>query len=340
MHLLLLVSHLLQASLTIESRGHDAAEDLLIELRRLGIEGPFVEAAARIPEAIRIARTSDPIDAAELWSRVGFIHHSLWLLDTAVAEYRFGLRQLVGQPSSVVEVLLLSNLATLYLEVGGHPHEAELLCRRGLIVAVKIESLGSSGRLRLLLGLAGVRREMGDPEGARKLCGEVLDSAGTSPIHRMHRGAAPSILGRIALEHRDPSGALNYFDGSISEIGLAYGHDHPDLIPAQLGLATAYNQLRQWDRSDAAARQALELAERFGSTNALLGRILEALALTKRHTGMGREAKDLEARARSLAASEGSVAKRLQVHVSDLRPLEIGTLPLDSIVSCLALAQR
>ena len=162
MHLLLLFSHLLQASMTIESRGHDAAEALLAELRRLGIEGRFVEAAGRIPEAIRIARSSDldPMDAAQLLSQVGFIHHSLGLLDTAVAEYRCG--------------------------------------------------------------------------------------------------------------------ALNYFDGSISEIGLAYGHDHPDLIPVHLGLAIAYNQLRQWDRSSAAASRALELAERFGATNVLLGRILEA----------------------------------------------------------------
>ena len=223
MHLLVLLAcHLLQTPMPPASQRHDAAEALLAELSRLTSEGQFAVAAGRIPEAILMARASDlnPIDSAQLWSQVGFIHHSLGLLDTAVAEYRLGLRQLAGQPASAGEILLLSNLATLYLEVGGSAHEAELLCRRGLIVAGEIESLGSSGKHAFLLVLAGVRREMRDPEGARKLCREVLDSSGTSAIDRIRRGSALSMLGQIALDHRDSSGALNYYTHMPRPAGL------------------------------------------------------------------------------------------------------------------------
>lgn len=282
----------------------------------------FRQAAARVPEAIRLAKMPElsRTASAHLWSQVGLIHHYQGMVDLAFSEYRIGLERLVGQPPSEAEGDLLANLVALYLEAGGHAHEAALLCQRGLLLCQELPYPGSSRKLTFQVELAGAKRETGDANAARKLCLEVLNSTGTSPVEGTQRAVARSILGTLALDKHSYEQAIASFAGAISEFDAAYGYRHPDTVPVYLGLATAYGHLHRWEQAHDASRQALDLAAQIGSNSTVAQLALKSLAGAKRHMGMEREAKDMEARARSLEApGAGSAALRLQVHVSDLK---------------------
>ena len=301
---------------------HEAMESLLIELRRLMNEGQVTEAAKSIPEALRLAKGPkvDAIDAALLWNQAGLIHDSLGMFNLAEGEYRTGLRLLAGRTASAAEALLLSNLAAVYLSVGGRPREAEMLSIRGLQVIEKLGGDRSPDRLIFLVALANVKIELGDRLAARKLFFEVLESRDQSVNARLQRAAALSGLGAIAeSEHKFPD-AIRFVLESITVFDEVYGTRHPDTIPLYLNLAFAYGKEHQWDRAEEVAGRGLEIAEsRLSANGPLLAKALRASAEAKRRLGKRAEGKDLEVRARSLAGNSNGAAIRARVHVADLR---------------------
>ena len=321
--LILLTILTAQLPVCAQAASHEAVESLLTELRSLVIEGKFTRAALQIPESIRLAKLPgiDARDAAQLWNQAGLIHVSLGMSDLAEGEFRTGLQVLAGRSASVVEALLLYNLAELYLEVGGRPREAEMLSMRGLEVAEKLDGVQSPSRLAFLVALAGVKMQLGDQVAARKLFSEVLEwGGGQSPVARLHRAVALSGLGTIAQEEHNFPQAIRLFLDSIAVFEGVYGIRHPDTIPLYLNLASAYGRLHQWNRAEEVASLALEIAKfHLGSNGPLLARVLRAAAAAKRHTGKRAEAKKLEARARSLTGNSDSAAIRARVHVADLR---------------------
>lgn len=318
--LILVLSVLLTPALAADPAAWQAWTD---EVARLTAQENFASAlpvAVRALEQARQFGAGDPRLVYSLNSMGALSHHvgksrdaeRAFLEGTAIVQ-----RQ-PGQESALSQ--LLDNLATVYYEYPGREGEAESLRRRALDLA--IQTLGPEHstvgifRSHLALSLL-ARREYGE---ARTMLMQAMGQVNERdyPVY-----AADICLALGSVEHaqRNYAEAIRLF---VKASGLfeKYGGDAgPRMILPLQALAEVYLKLDRPIEADAMLQRALRIADSaFGADHPRTAEILSVRVRALRKAGKRKEAKEVERRARAIAALPVDEWKfeNNRVHVSDL----------------------
>lgn len=212
------------------------------------------------------------------------------------------------------------NLATLYLETGRRPAQAELLCRNALRQAIEVHGPGSPALTNFLYTLAVARQQQGDRKDARRFFHQALDLAGDGGDGELRRGLVLGNLAFLSALDRQWIQAKGLLLQSIALMEPSLGPLHADLVRTHLNLARVYERLKQWAPASASVARAREIMEtRLNPDHPLMAEILRTSASILGKTGQGREARNLIRRAKAIAkAHPQDPGSQASVHIADL----------------------
>lgn len=200
-----------------------------------------------------------------------------------------------------------AHVGSLFLE-WKRPADAEAECRKGLAVlrgTPRKEMAAVEAHLRQVCGLA--RYRLRDDAGAAREIEFALE------VLRPYRKEIPKILAQALAS----AAAMRFFLGRPDEASALYNEvielhtragdgDVPTLAFAYEGRATLLAARGEHAAAREYFEKALDIMTRiFGSQHARLGPAMAAYAATLRALKRKKEAKELEARARSIAEREG-----------------------------------
>ena len=300
----------------------DRLADLIGQMRQLLLAGDQAAVGHLVPDLLEELAKPNP-RAAIAWSQVGTYFQNQGDYGQAEQAYQRGIRLAEKEGNSAGDLeILLFNLASLYQATGQRPAHTELLCRRALKNAIALYGPRSPELTDFLSALGAARLQLGDRKDARRLYQQALDLAGDSSEGRVRLGFVYGNLGVLSALDRQWIDAKESFLQSIALVEALLGPSHPDLVRTHLNLAVVYAQLKQWTLASASVARAREITEaRLGDSHPLMADILTTSASIMRKTGHGREARDLDRRAKAITdAQPKNPASSAWIHAADLVP--------------------
>ena len=290
----------------LQSARSDRLTELVEKMRLLTLRGDHQALGGSLIPVVLEELVKPHPNASSAWNQVGLYFQTQGDYAAAERAYQRGMRLVqkegkAGEP----DLLLLLNLATLYLETRQHPVQADTLGRRALKQAIGFYGPASPELAKFLYILGSVRQRQSDRKGARRYFQEALDLAGDRPDGKLLQGYVRASLGILSASGGQWIDARESLIQSIAPIETYFGTSHPVAISAHLNLARVYAHLKQWPLANASLARAREITEaRLGPDHRLMAEILATSASVLQKTGLRREARDLERRAKSIAAAQ------------------------------------
>lgn len=299
----------------------DRLTELTEELRQFTIRGDHQAAGRLIPSLMHEIAKGQPEAAALAWNQAGVYFAAQGDYAEAERAYLKALRIAERQKdNSHGQLLVMANLATLYLETG-RPVLAEHFSRRSLVRAQEGDSpsLPESSSSYYLLGAA--RLQQGDTREGRKYLVQALELADRSGDPERLRGEVLMNLAALERTERNWDRARDLFLQALAITESSMGSSHPYVIRIHLNLGRIYEQLKQWEKASASLARAREITElRLGPGHLLMAEILKSTASVLRKTGHGREGRQLRRQADAIAKAQPKDSGTVSVHVSELEP--------------------
>lgn len=310
----------LSLPLVLAAAPPDRLADLVERMQQFTLAGDHAAVGRLTPEVMEELTKPHP-RAALAWNQVGIYFQVQGDFAEAERAYQRGvsLAEKDGNSAGDLAIVLL-NLTTLYLATGQGPAHAEVLSRRALKYAIALHGPAAPELANFIYILGVARAEQGDRQGGRRFFEQALELAGDSSEGKLHQGFVRANLASLSALDKQWMPAKENFLQSIALIETALGSSHPDLIRTHLNLAVVYVQLKQWTLAAASVAKAREITEaRLGGSHPLMAGILITSASILRKTGHGREARDLDRRAKAITAAQPkNPAASAWIHAADL----------------------
>ena len=306
--------------LLLASAEPDRLTELVEEMRQLTHAGDHRAVGRLAPLLLQELAKPHP-KAALAWNQAGVFFVTQGDYGEAERAYLRGIRLLEKEGTSTGGLELLNlNLASLYLETGQRPGHAEVLCRRALQQAIELYGPASPQLANFIYILGASRQQQGDLKDARRYFQQALGLAGNSRDGKLRQSIVLGNLGVLLAQDKEWLQAKDALLQSIALMEPLFGPSHPDLARTHLNLARVYEHLKQWTSAYASLARVREITEsRLSPEHPLMAEILSSSASILRKTGHRREARNLDRRAKAIAAAQpkNSVSQS-GVHIADL----------------------
>jgi tetratricopeptide (TPR) repeat protein len=308
--------------LLLRSAETDRLPTLVEEMRQRTETGDYSAAGRLLPALLEELAKPQP-RAGSGWNQVGLYFHTQRQHAEAENAYLSGIRLIEKEDSATGDhALLLLNLATLYLEMGGRPAHAEILCRRAITLARQLYGFQSPALANFVYVLAIARLQQKDFKEARNYLDQALAHLDDSRYSTLSRGLILSNLAVVCAVEKQWIEARDLLSQSIQLMESVVGPLHPDLVRNYLNLTYVYEHFGQWPQAYSTVSKARQITEtHFGPEHSLMIDSLEMSAVILRKTGRSSEARELRRRAKAIAQTlPDDPAARSWIHIADLAP--------------------
>jgi tetratricopeptide (TPR) repeat protein len=304
----------------LRSAQADPLATLIEEMRQCTETGDYSAAGRLLPALLDELAKPQP-RAGSGWNQVGVYYHTQHNHAAAENAYLRGIRLIQKEDPAVADhPLLLLNLATVYLQMGGRPAQAEILARRALTLAESLYGSTSPALANFLYTIGAARLQQNDYKEARHYFQRALASVDDTRYSTIRRGAILSTLAVLCAIEKQWIEARDLLLQSIQLMESVLGSQHPDLVRSYLNLTYVYRHFEQWPQAYSSVTRARQITEaHFGSGHPLMIDNLEMAAFILRKSGRTREARDLRRRAKAIAQTlPNDPGARSSIHIADL----------------------
>lgn len=304
---------------------------LLAESTRNYNAGQHQRALELAQQAVRCAEPYAHADArfARSLSQLGLVHAALGQYPDAETAYRRAIREFEGRQAKLQATLeeqllfaqTLEGFAIVLLQNGRRYAQADRQLTRALSEAVAATSGNHALFSGILANAASVKMMMGKQKEADDLFRRALAAQELQPSQsRAERAGVLSNLGYLAYQRGDPAAAHSYMIRGLDLYEEELGTSHPELIKPLLNLAFVRLDLKLTREAEESARRATALIDRFfGMDSPASYEALAAYAHILRRTGRKSEAREWEAKAKSILEAHPFLEETSQtVSFSDL----------------------
>lgn len=299
-------------------------EDALRRVTVLRQAGNLDRAEELLAGLDRVARGFEPADprTAKVLDHWGSVRQDQGRFTEAESFYRqaLGRWESASRADTPDHARTMSNLASLYLDTG-QTRRAERLAERAL--EIRLACLGDSHRetIESRNQLALIAHRQGRRSQAVSLYTGVLETLRQSGQHESPEAAVVLCnLGLAEAQAKRPAEARSHLLRSLHLLEQNGLRDMPVAIKAMANLAWMHCKVGEYSQAEPLIRTAVEIAERrYGPAHPSLADLLAYQARVLRGLHQGKQAKQLEQRAKAiLAASSRETLRRHTVDVAEL----------------------
>jgi tetratricopeptide (TPR) repeat protein len=214
---------------------------------------------------------------------------------------------------------VLEGLALVQLHSGSYAR-AERLMQRAVAMGGKARGSDHPDVAGMLANLASAQMMLRKDSEAQALFERALAlfEAGASQ-YQQERAGIMANLGFLAFWRSDISAANAYLERSVTAHEAVVGRHHPQMIRPLLNLARVRLELKHTKDAEGPVFQAMTIAEgSFGGNHLSLYEVCVTYAAVLRETGRKKEARQMEARAKAILATNRADVEHLTVDISGL----------------------